>query len=145
MTRRCLPSRRMSRRGSVALEFALSLSLLWLLLYNGFRFGYSIYAYESLLNAVAGAARYAARTDYDATFATRVSNMAVYGTPAGGGSPLAPQLDPRNVSVVPTPATGVPLTITVSIINYPLKPGFQSLSWSGKPSVTVRYAGSYKS
>jgi len=141
------PFRREARRGTSAVEFALSSTLLWLLLSGGFRYGYSVYAYESLLNAVAGAARYAARVDFDEpghTFITGVKNMAVYGSPTGGGSPLAPELSAANVQVTWTSdATGLPLTIRVSIINYTVHPVFHSLSWSGKPSVTVRFSGRY--
>ena len=70
--------------------------------------------------------------------------MAVYGSPTSGGSPLAPELSVANVQVTWTnDATGLPLTITVSIINYTVHPVFQSLSWSGKPAVTVRFSGRY--
>ena len=123
--------------------------MLCLLLSGGLRIGYALYVYECLLNAVAGAARYAARVDFDEpahTFAGGVRNMAVYGSPAGGGSPLAPELIVDNIGVTWTKdVTGLPLTITVSIVNYAVHPVFQTLSWSGKPSVTVRYSGTYKS
>ena len=145
MKRSCTPCGQTPRRGSAAIEFALSFTLLWLLLSAGFQYGYSIFAYESLLNAVAGAARYAARVDFDEpnhTFVAGVKNMAVYGSPTGGAAALAPELTVDNISVTWTvDATGLPLTITVSIVNYTVHPVFQSLSWSGKPSVTVRFAG----
>ena len=134
-------------RGSAAIEFALSFTLLWLLLSGGFQYGYSIFAYSSLLNAVAGAARYAARVDFDEpdhTFVSSVKNMAVYGSPTGSGTALAPELTVANISVTWTKdATGMPITITVSVVDYTAHPVFQSLSWSGKPSVTVRFAGRF--
>jgi hypothetical protein len=149
MTRGRLHSVRRSNRGSAAIEFALSFTLLWLLLSGAFRFGYAIYAYESLLNAVAGAARYAARVDFDApnhTFVGSVKNMAVYGSPTGGGSPLAPELSLANISVTWTQdSTGLPLTITVAVIDYAVHPVFQSVGWTGKPSITVRFSGRYVS
>jgi Flp pilus assembly protein TadG len=130
-------------------EFALAFGLLWLLLSGCFRLGYSIYLYQSLLNTVAGAARYAARVDFDEpnhTFVAGVKNMAVYGNPAGGTAALAPGLTPDNISVTWTvDAKGVPDTITVQVTAYGVNAVFQSFTWSGKPSVTVCYAGSYKS
>ena len=123
--------------------------LLWLLLAGGFRIGYSIYLYQSLLSSVAGAARYAARVDFDEpnhTFVAAVRNMAVYGSPTGGTAPLAPGLGTGNISVTwTTDGKGVPLVITVAVTGYTANAVFQSLTWSGKPSVAVRFAGSYKS
>jgi Flp pilus assembly protein TadG len=137
------------RAGSAAIEFALVFGLLWMLLSGCFRLGYSIYVYEAVLNAVAGAARYAARVDFDEpnhTFVTGVQNMAVYGNPAGGTSPLAPGLATGNISVTwAYDAKSVPVTITLSVTGYSVNAVFQTFTWSGKPSVTVRYAGSYKS
>src|SRR5205085_446077 len=96
--------------------------LLWLLLSGSFRLGYSIYIYESVLSAVAGAARYAARVDFDEpnhAFVTAVKNVAVYGNPAGGTVPLAPGLGPGNIAVTwAYDAKSVPVSITVSITGY---------------------------
>src|SRR5262252_7975493 len=136
------------RSGNAVLEFALVFGLLWLLLSGAFRVGYSIYVYQLLENAVAGAARYAARVDFDAahTFAGSVQKMAVYGSPSGGTVPLAPGLNTGNVSVTWTvDGKGVPLTITVAIANYSVNSIFRTFTWSGKPAMTVRYAGTYKS
>jgi Flp pilus assembly protein TadG len=141
------PRRR--RTGNAVLEFALVFGLLWMLVAGAFRAGYSIYLYESLLNAVAGAARYAARVDFDEpnhTFVTAVRNMAVYGSPTVAGSTLAPGLTPGHIAVTWTyDPKGVPLTITVAVTGYAADVVFQTFTWSGKPSITVRYAGSYKS
>lgn len=138
-----------SRAGNAVVEFALTFSLLWMLLGGCFKVGYSIYLYQSLLNAVAGASRYAARVDFDEpnhNFIVAVKNMAAYGNPGGGGTPLAPGLDAGNISVTWTYDTkSVPDTITVGVTGYAVNAVFQSFTWSGKPSVTVRYAGSYKS
>jgi Flp pilus assembly protein TadG len=132
-----------------AVEFALSFGLLWLLLSGGFRLGYSIYLYQSLEDALAGAARYAAHVDFDEpnhTFIAAVQNMAVYGSPAAGGSTLVPGLAPGNVSVTwATDGKGVPVTLTIAVTGYSANALFQTFTWSGKPRVTVRYAGSYKS
>jgi Flp pilus assembly protein TadG len=137
------------RGGMAVIEFALAFGLLWMLLSGCFRLGYSIYLYQSLLNAVAGAGRYAARVDFDEpnhTFAGAVKNMAVYGNPAGGTAALVPGLTTGNISVTwTTDVKGVPDTITIKVTNYSVNAVFQSFTWSGKPSVTVCYAGSYKS
>jgi Flp pilus assembly protein TadG len=138
-----------TRAGNAMIEFALVFGLLWILLSGCFRIGYSIYIYQSALNALAGAARYAARVDFDEpnhAFAAKVRNMAVYGNPAGGTAPLAPGLRTGDISVAwEYDAKGVPVTITVSLSGYSVNAVFQSFTWSGKPSVTVRYSGSYKS
>jgi len=131
------------------LELALVFPLLWLILAGGFRIGFAAYIYQSLLNSVAGAARYAARVDFDEpshTFVTSVQNMAVYGSPTGGGTPLVPGLTVSNVAVTwSLDARGVPDTIRVAISGYQVNAVFQSFTWSGKPAVTVRYSGFYKS
>jgi Flp pilus assembly protein TadG len=133
--------------GNAALEFALTFLVLWTLMAGAFRIGYSIYVYQALVTAVAGAGRYAARVDFDSpnhTFVANVQRMAVYGAPGGGNHAIAPQLAPANVSVTwNVDAKGVPLTITVSIVNYSLDALFQTFRWSGKPTVTVRFAGRY--
>ncbi len=142
--------RRMPRRaGNAVLEFALVLPLFWAILAGGVRLGFSAYVYQSLLNSVAGAGRYAARVDFDEpshTFAARVRNMAVYGSPSGGGAALVPGLTTDQISVTwSLDSRGVPATITVAVNGYWVNAVFQSFTFAGKPAVTVRYAGSYKS
>ena len=114
-----------------------------------FKIGYSIYLYQGLVSALAGAARYAARVDFDEpnhAFVQTIANVAVYGNPAGGSVPLAPGLTTGNIAVAwAYDAKSVPVTITISVTGYSVNALFQSFTWSGKPSITVRYAGSYKS
>jgi Flp pilus assembly protein TadG len=140
--------RRRALKGNAVIEFSLVFLLFWCLLGGCFRVAYSTYVYYSLVSAVAGAARYAARVDFDIpnhSFVPAVANMAVYGSPAGGGTASAPGLSTGNISVAWTSdSTGAPLTMTVSVQNYSVNALFQTFTWSGKPSVTVRYAGSYK-
>jgi Flp pilus assembly protein TadG len=142
-------SARSSRVGTAAIEFALTLSLLVALLNGCFRVGYPIFAYETLVSSVAGAARYAARIEFDdpnQTFVASVQNMAVYGSPTGGTSPVVPGLMTNNIQVTWTrDAQGLPLTLTVTVQGYTTNAVFQSFTWSGKPSVTVRFAGVYTS
>ena len=135
-----------STAGSAIPELALSVVLLWALLSGAFRVGYGIYVYESLVNQVASAARYASRVDFDTghTFVSSVQKMAVYGSPNGGTAALVRDLTTANINVTwTTDSAGVPLTITVSIINYSVDAVFQTFSFSGKPAVTARFAGRY--
>jgi Flp pilus assembly protein TadG len=140
---------RKRRSGTAVIEFALVFALLWLILGGVFRIGYSIYLYQSLMAAVSGAARYASRVDFDDpdhAFIPAVKNMAVYGSPAGGTLPLVPGLEPSQISVTwAVDLKGVPSTISVAVTGYRANALFQTFTWNGKPSVTVRYAGSYKS
>ena len=144
-----MPSAARARcRGNAVAEFSLSFVLLWTILGGCFRIAYSAYVYAALVNAVDGAARYASRVDFDVpnhAFASSVANMAATGSPSGSGAALAPQLTPANISVTwTTDTSGAPLTMTVSVVNYSVNALFQTFNFSGKPSITVRYAGSYK-
>ncbi|MFB3828868.1 MAG: TadE/TadG family type IV pilus assembly protein [Bryobacteraceae bacterium] len=133
-----------SRRGNAAIEFALVFGLLWLLLSGVFRLGYSMYLYHRLLGAVAEAARYASRVTFDPghTFVPAVRNMAVYGQPTTGTAPLAPGLAVQHIAVTwTTDASGMPLTITVAVSGYTADALFQTFTWDGKPSATVRFCG----
>jgi Flp pilus assembly protein TadG len=140
-------ARRNAAAGNAALELALTFLMLWTLLGGAFRFGYAMYVYESLVSAVAGAARYGARVDFDATghsFVSAVKNMAVYGSPTGGTPALAPGLTTANIDVTwTTDASGIPRSMTVSVINYTVNAVFQTFTFSGKPSVTAHFAGRY--
>jgi Flp pilus assembly protein TadG len=141
-------SRARGQAGTAAIEFALTFMLLWMLLGGAFRLGYSMYIYESLVSAVANGARYAARVDFDSpghAFVASVKNMAAYGAPGGGDNGMAPGLTAANIGVTWTlDSAGVPETITVSVVNYSLNALFQTFTWNGKPAVTVRFAGVYK-
>ncbi len=146
MLTKTIPGR--SRLGSAAIEFALSYLLLWAVLGAVFQFGYAMYAYDRLASAVDGGARYASRVDFDEpahNFVTQVKNMTVYGNPDGSGETLAPGLTTDRVSVSWTAdAKGVPETITVGISDYPIPVVFRAYTYTNKPRVTVKFAGSYK-
>ena len=134
--------------GSAVLEFSLMALLFWGILSGCFRIAYSAYIYSSLVSAVDGGARYASRVDFDAsglTFIAKIANMAAFGSPDGTGSPLAPGLTAANIAVTwSTDTKGTPLTMTVAVAGYSVNSLFQTFTFSRKPSVTVRYAGSYK-
>lgn len=134
--------------GNAMVEFALGFTLLWFLFSGVFQFAYSIYIYENLMNAVSDAAFFAARADFNAsstnTFVTQVQNMAVYGSPAGGGTALAPSLTASKVSVTWTSdSAGVTQTVTVGITNYSISALFQTITLTNKPRCTVKYAGTF--
>jgi len=136
-----------SRAGNAAIEFCLVFLLLFALLSGAFRLGYSMFIYESLSTAMAGAARFAARSDFDSpnhSFAARVKNVSVYGSPLGGGAALVPGLQTSDITVTwTTDDSGVPSSITVGIGTFSVNAIFQTFTWTGKPSATVRFAGRY--
>jgi hypothetical protein len=133
-----------STAGTATIELALSALLLFSLLSGAFRLGYSIYIYEALVSQVSAAARYASHVDFDTghSFVSTVQNIAVYGTPTAGTTPMVPGLTASNINVAwGTDSMGIPQTITVSVTNYSVNAVFQTFTFSGKPAVTVRFAG----
>ena len=138
-----------TQRGNTIVEFALSVSLLWALFSGMFQFGYSMYVYNRLLAAVDQGARYASRVDFDApnhNFVGQVRNMAVYGNPSGTGNKILGVLNTSNINVTwNADAAGLPRTITVSVTNFSVPVIFTSFNFNGKPRVTMKYVGVYKS
>jgi len=125
------------------------LPLFWTLLAGVIQFGRAICVYSRLVEAVAAGARYASRVDFDEpshTFVPQVVNVVVCGIPAGCGTPVVTGLRTTHVAVSWTrDANGVPTTVTVAIQNFSYSLLLRSFVWSGKPKVTARYAGVYKS
>ncbi|HBY60209.1 MAG TPA: hypothetical protein DEH78_10325 [Solibacterales bacterium] len=126
--RSLLRRNRNNRRGNAIVEFALSFTLLFPLLYGTFHFGYSFFVYNRLVNAVRAGARYASVETYESLTSTpttqfqdRVKNLVVYGDIAGGTTPLAPGLTTANIEVVAVFEMGVPARIRVGMKNYTLK------------------------
>jgi Flp pilus assembly protein TadG len=148
MCRTLHAARQTRTRGNTVIEFSLLFLLFWILVSGCFRVAYPAYVYSSLAGAVDGGARYAARVPFDApthTFVTKVANMAAYGSPNGSGAALAPGLTASNISVTwTTDTSGAPVTMRVAITGYSVNALFQTFTFSGKPAVTVRYAGTYK-
>jgi Flp pilus assembly protein TadG len=136
------------RRGNAIVEFALCFAMLWVILTGVFQFGYTIYLYEGLANAVENAAAFASRADFivgSSTFSDQVKNMAVYGSPVAGSTPLVPNLTTAKVSVTWTSdSAGVPRTVTVRIVNYSVAAIFRTFNFTNKPLCTMRYAGRYQ-
>jgi Flp pilus assembly protein TadG len=138
------------RAGTVMLEFALGSSLLVAAFGGTFEFGYTFYQYNSLANAVSDGARYASLRPYNSTtttpspdFLLAVTNMVVYGNPAGGTVPVAPGLTTNQVTLNPAFANGVPTAMTVFINGYQIDSIFAKNTLNNKPQVTYPYIGIY--
>jgi hypothetical protein len=129
-------------------EFALAFALLWTGLAGIFQFSHAIYVYNALTIAVTNGSHYAAGVDFDSgtqMFVQKIRSAVVYGNPQGTGQPLVPGLSTNHVSVTWTSdAMGVPQTITTSIQGYSVNAVFTTFTWTGKPSMTVRFMGIFK-
>jgi Flp pilus assembly protein TadG len=141
--------RRNQRRGSALIEFALTFVVLFPLMTGIFQFGYCLFNFMELKNAVREGARYASLRTYDSNsstyssaFGAAVRNVVVYGDPNGGRVPSAPRLTTANVSLTVTFSSGVPRSVTVSIVNYSLPAAFTTFILN-KPSSTFPYTGRY--
>ena len=138
------------RRGNVMIEFAIGATVLTSIFAGTFQFGYTFYQYNLLKNAVSDGARYASLRPYDSSsttpssaFQDAVKNMVVYGNPAGGSSPIAPNLATSNVNLNVTFTNSVPTAMTVSITSYTIGAVFGTTTLNNKPSVTYSYQGVY--
>jgi Flp pilus assembly protein TadG len=138
------------RKGSVMVEFTLSLPLLVALFLGISHFGYAFYMYSELVQAVTAGARYASLQKYDSAnatpstgFRTAVQNVVVFGNPAASGTetPAAPGLTRSNVLFSVTFQSGAPAAVGVSIQNYRLPTAFGSMTLSHKPSAWFPFLG----
>ena len=138
-----------SKKGSALIEFALSFSLLFLILSGIFEYGYFCWIYNGLESSLRDAAALAARLDYDgygngAAFTSSLKNMVVFGSPDGGTAPVVPNLNTANVNVtVRKDAAGIPQAVTVAITNFTVNTVFK-IRTINKPFVTTQYFGGYK-
>jgi hypothetical protein len=110
-----------------------------------FQAGYTLFSYNTLVNAVREGARYASLRPYDAdeSFSMAVRNMVVYGNPhpAKDAEPIIRGLTPDNVRINVVANQGVPKSVTVSVHNYPIYAIFASMLMDGRPSATFAYTG----
>jgi len=120
-------------RGVAAIELALVLPLLLAILLATTEFGRAIYTYNTLAKATRDASRYlSTQASANATAQGIAKNLAVYGNPAGTGSPLVPGLVRSMVAVcdpVSCPSTNfnqgsfpVIDTVTVTVTGYQFSP-----------------------
>jgi Flp pilus assembly protein TadG len=135
-----------SQRGNVFIEFAIAASVLVFAFAGVFQYGYSMYIYNALQGAVTSAAMYAQSATYDertTSFDTAIKNMVVYGNTSGTGTRLVPGLATSHVSIVRTPSSGYPQTITVKLNSFTVDAVFRSFTFTNKPNVSVRFTGEY--
>jgi Flp pilus assembly protein TadG len=141
-------------RGNALIEFALSFFLIFAMFAGIFRFGYSFYVYNTVVNAVRNGARYASIKPYDSitttpsnAFASDVKKMVVYGDPnaANGARPVVPGLTTAHVQLTVTGSLAgsltAPTAITVSINGFNIDAVFGSLNLDGKPKASFPYTG----
>ena len=148
-----LPVKVQEQRGSITVEFALSLLLLIPLFLGTWAFGYTFFQYAQLENAVRAGARYASEQIYDSAtttpssaFLTAVQKVTVYGDPAAdttSATPVVTGLAPSNVQLTVTFTSGAPSAMTVSITNFQLQSYTNKVSLNGKPYVWFPYLGTW--
>lgn len=141
-------TRKTDERGSVLVEFALAFILLITIFAGAVEFGYALFAYNTLVNAVHQGSRYASLKPYDSAsstpstaFLSAVQNMVVYGNPAGGTTPVLRGLATSNVQLSVLTSGGAPLQVTVSITGYSIDAVFGTFNLNGKPSCSFPYLG----
>lgn len=118
------------QRGATLVEFAIAATVFLTVMFAVIEFGRALWVHNALSDAARRAARYAvsqpASTPAGVTTTglnvgpsvTAIRNVAVYGDPAGGATPVVNNLTTANVNVT---YTGFELgrgTATVSITNY---------------------------
>jgi len=142
---------RSDERGATLWEFGMGFWILVLFFTGTYQFGYGIYTYNALENAVRAGAEYAAMQAYDSStstpssaFLTQVRNVVVYGDPDGTNTtPVVPGLTASQVVLTVTFASRVPTTMSVKINGYSINAIFGSFTMNNKPEVTMPYMGRY--
>lgn len=142
-------------RGLAAVEFAILLPLVLLIMLATAELGRALYQYNTLTKAVRDGARYlsgvaisgsAGVINLDGTKVPYTKNLVVYGNTAGTGTPLLPGLSPGNITIADPPPD--PLHVRVQAV-YPYQsifatlPGFGLMSdigtaWTLTAATTMR-------
>ncbi len=134
-------TRRHRESGSLLIEFAGSLIVLFALFAGIFQVGYAFYAYENLVNAVRAGARYAslnpaaaAGPELDAS----VRNLVVFGDtqPRTGAKPVVAGLKPENIEVVLEPRMA-----TVAVRGFVIDSLFAKVKLEDRPTVSFPRGG----
>jgi Flp pilus assembly protein TadG len=140
---------RQHNKGNAFIEFALAASILLPVFLGTFQFGMAFFYYNELVNSVRAAARYAGMRNYQSPtstpsteYLTTVKNVAVYGHPAGGTTPVVPGLTPENIQVTVTFTDGVPAQVRVALSNFSMNVIVKRMTLS-KPSSVFPYLGVY--
>jgi Flp pilus assembly protein TadG len=111
-----IKSNRNSERGGTLVEFAIAATVFISSMFAVLEFGRALWVHNALSDAARRGARYAVISP--AANTAQVKNVAVYGDPAGGSTPLVNNLTTANVDVN---YNGYGLnegTVSVSITNY---------------------------
>src|ERR1051325_7702831 len=140
--------RRNRERGNAIVELSFLLPILVSLFLGTWFLGYDNYIYARLEEAIRSGARYASHGVYQTSdpsaYQTSVKNAVVYGDPAGGTTPLVPNLTTAMVNVTLSPAIGTPTSVTVSISNFQLWGPFgNNVLLDHKPWLTLPFMGYY--
>ncbi|MEP6921530.1 MAG: TadE/TadG family type IV pilus assembly protein [bacterium] len=124
------PKTKSSQSGSTLVEFAIGASVFLLSMFCVIEFSRALWTHNALADAARRGARYAVNQPASnppgvATTGlnvgpslTAVRNVAVYGDPAGGTTPMVNNLTPANVNVQYTGFGVGQGTVAVSITNY---------------------------
>ena len=106
-----------NERGSTLVEFAIGATVFLTAMFAVLEFGRALWTHNALTDAARRGARYAAM--HAQADSASVQNVVIYGSPAGGGQPLVPNLGTGNVSVnYSSPYQINKGTVTVSITGY---------------------------
>ena len=117
-------------KGSTLVEYAISVSIFVMALFAVLEFGRALWAHNALTDAARQGARYAALHTSAGAEDTNIKNLVVYGSTAGGTTPIVPGLSTTNVQISRSSDFSVNAgTATVKITDYqfqfvlPLIPG----------------------
>ena len=150
---------RRNEAGVQLVEVAIVIPILLMMFGAVAEFGRYFYEYTTLAKGARVGARYMStktlRVVPSKDWILDTKKLVVYGNTAGTGTPIMTGLTVDNVDVqfaggsYEAPRTGVPLTVTISIINYKHQPVFDlgkltkvtglSTNVDVKPSVTMHY------
>jgi len=109
-------SAKQNQRGSTLVEFAIGASVFLLVMFACIEFGRALWVHNALADAARRGARYA--VTHTAADINDVKNVAVYGDPAGGTSPVVDGLTTGNINVTYSSFGLTGGTATVAISNY---------------------------
>ena len=109
------------QRGVAAIEMAITLPVLLLMLIATAELGRAFYQYNTLTKAVHSAARYLSDNALDGSLPlialtddkrTAVKNLVVYANTGGGGDPVVAGLDAADVTVTQVDASHIEVTVS---------------------------------
>jgi hypothetical protein len=108
------------QRGAALVELAIGATVFLMVLFGIIEFGRALWVHNALSDAARRGARYAVNSpeDSDGAIKDAISNVVIYGDPAGGSVKMVDHLAPENIDVQYSNfglGTG---TVTVSITNY---------------------------